>query len=70
MKAPTPFREQFSMLLTLALVAIAQSCNGAYINKGGTNNQEQKKWKKNDKKKIAQTFIILVDNCQILAHNC
>jgi hypothetical protein len=73
MKAPTPLQEQFSMPPTPTLVAIAQSYNGAYISKGGTNNQEQKKWKKNDQNKTTQTFIIPMDNCQtlvILAHNC
>jgi hypothetical protein len=54
MKAPTPLQEQFSMPPTPALVAIAQSCNGVYISKGGTNNQEQKKWKKNDQKKLVK----------------
>jgi hypothetical protein len=37
---------------TLALVDVAQSCDGAYINKGGTNNQEQKYGKKMTKKKL------------------
>jgi len=48
-------------------------CDGAYISKGGTNNQENKNEKNKMTKKTTQIFIILAHNCQILVilvHNC
>jgi hypothetical protein len=46
-----------------ALVAVTQSYDGAYINKGRTNNQEPKKWKKmtkNNLPKLSSFWWIIV----------
>jgi len=65
------FPKQILVLPTHALVVIAQYCDGAYISKGRTNNNQ--KMKKNEKKIVQKSFIIPMDNCQtlvILEPNC